>query len=88
MIQVEVLVNTMNSGRFQVNVRRQGQNPSPVQTYMTREEAEAALRAIGIREIDIQQTLDLLPDIGPNTPMSFGLMDLEEIKLHNNGFLV
>jgi hypothetical protein len=34
---------------------------------MTREEAEAVLRAIGIRDVDIQQTFDLLPEIGPNT---------------------
>ena len=55
---------------------------------MTREAAEAALRFIGIRDVDIQQTFDLLPEIGPNTPMSFGLMDLDDDVLRRNGFLV
>ena len=87
-VRVDLTVNTMNSGRFQVCVIRPGYNPNPVQTYMTREEAEAALRSIGIRDVDIQQTFDLLPEIGPNTPMSFGLMDLDEDALRRNGFMV
>ncbi len=50
--------------------------------------AEDVLRAIGIRDVDIQQTFDLLPEIGPNTLMSFGLMDLDEDVLRRNGFMV
>jgi hypothetical protein len=65
-VRVNVTLNTMNSGRFQVCVIRPGYNPNPVQTYMTREEAEAVLRSIvGIGDVDIQQTFDLLPEIGP-----------------------
>ena len=87
-VRVDLTVNKMNSGRFQVCVIRPGYNPNPVQMYTTRGEAEAALRSIGIRDVDIQQTFDLLPEIGPNTPMSFGLMDLDEHALRRNGFMV
>ena len=43
---------------------------------------------MGSRDVDIHQTFDLLREIGPNTRLSFGLMDLDEGVLRRNGFVV
>jgi hypothetical protein len=56
--------------------------------YLNRDEASEALLGIGLIPIDIQGTFEILDGNEPGTPVSFGLKDLDEELLRQNGFQV
>jgi hypothetical protein len=60
----------------------------PVMTYKNREEAERVLLAIGLNKVDIDHTFEIVQEVGPETPISFGLRELDEKPLRENGFRV
>ena len=78
---VNVSVNRLNSGRVQICVMKPQSNPHPVQTYPSVEEARKVLLGFGIGEKDVDATLKLLPEVGPNETLRFSSMDVPQRNL-------
>ena len=83
---VNVSVNRLNSGRVQICVMKPQSNPHPVQTYPSVEEARKVLLGFGIGAKDVDATLKLLPEVGPNATLRFSSMDVPQGNLWAQGF--
>jgi len=87
-VLVTVSLNSMNSGQVQVCVSKPQAIPSPVQTYSTPTEARNVLQAFGIGEKEIEDTLKLLIEVGPNQPLRFMPREIPQKVLSDHGFKV
>jgi hypothetical protein len=88
MIRADVVITRMlGSQRLRVTVVPAG-GQEQSNNYLNRDEAEEALLGIGLLPIDIQGTFEILDGNEPGTPVSFGLKDLDEELLRQNGFQV
>ncbi len=83
---VNVSVNRLNSGRVQICVMKPQSNPHPVQTYPSVEEARKVLLGFGINQKDVDATLKLLPEVGPNETLWLSSMDVPQGNLWAQGF--
>jgi|HubBroStandDraft_4_1064222.scaffolds.fasta_scaffold14107_7 hypothetical protein len=89
MLRREVTINTMKvSPRVQICLLEPTSKQGPVITCRSREDAERLLLAIGLNKVDINHTFEIVQDVGPEAPISFGLRDLDETALRDNGFRV
>jgi hypothetical protein len=83
---VNISVNSLYSGRFQICVSKPQSSPHPVQTYPSAEEARRVLLAFGIEEKAIDEIMNLLSDTGPNEPLYFKPMNVPQDNLWSHGF--
>jgi hypothetical protein len=85
-VLVSVTINSLNSGRIQICVRKPQASPSPVQTYATVDEARQVLIAFDIPENEVKDTLELLTEVGPNQLLHFSVKDIPQKTLWDRGF--
>ena len=83
---VNVSVNRLNSGRVQISVAKPQANPNPVQTYASIDIARRVLLDFGIDEKEVDSTLKLLSEIGPQDVLRFSAMDVAQNLLDKHGF--
>jgi hypothetical protein len=83
---VDVSVNRLNSGRVQICVARPQATPTPVQTYASIEMAQGVLLDFGIDEQEVNSTMKLLPEIGPEGVLRFPAMDISQSLLERHSF--
>ena len=79
-------MNSLNSGRFQICVGKPQSNALPVQTYSSLEEARRVLLELGIEQTQVDATLNLISDVGPNQPLYFSPTDIPQRILWDHGF--
>jgi len=85
-VLVKVGINSLNSGRVQISVSKPQANPQPVQTYPSPKEAREVLLEFCIDGKEIDDTLKLLSDVGPNQPLHFFARDIPQKVLSDYGF--
>jgi hypothetical protein len=83
---VYVSVNSINSGRIRVSIAKPHSNPRPVQTYPSIQSARQVLLEFAFDEKEIEETLNLLSEVGPNQPLHFLVRDIPQKILWNHGF--
>lgn len=83
---VAIQINSLNGGSIQVSVSKPQSNASSVQTYSCSEAARWVLSALGIDEKEIQETLKLLYDVGPNQRLHFLVREVPQKVLLDHGF--
>jgi len=85
-VVVSISVNSLNSGGVQICVAKPQYNPHPGQTYPSVELARQVLLDFGIEEKVIDETLKLLPEVGPNQALYFSPKDVPQHILGIHGF--
>jgi hypothetical protein len=85
---VGVSINRLKSGKVQICVAKPQYNSNPVQTFPSAKEARDVLLAFGIGEAEVNENLKLLPEVGPNEPLTFPPLDVPQNLLWKNGFKV
>jgi hypothetical protein len=85
-VLVKVGVKSLNSGRFQICVGKPQSNPQPVQTSSSLEQARRVLLELGIDQTQVDATLNLIPDVGPNQPLHFSPLEVPQSILWDHGF--
>ena len=83
---VKIGVNSLNSARVQIYVGKPESNPQPVQTYSSLEQARRVLLEFGIEPTQVDATLNLISDVGPNQPLYFSPLDVAQRILWDHGF--
>ena len=85
-VLVRISVNSLNSGRFQVSIGKPQSSPQPVQTYSSLEQARRVLLEFGIDQKQVEATLKLIPEVGPNQPLHFSPLEVPQRVLWDHGF--
>lgn len=85
---VTINVNSLSSGGIQICVSKPQAKLTLPQTYPSAREARAVLLEFGIDEKEIDDTLKLLLEVGPNQPLHLLVRDVPQKTLSDHGFKV
>jgi hypothetical protein len=85
-VLVSVHIKSLDGGKIQICVSRPQAKGDSGQTYQSFVHAREALLALGIDEKEIEETLQLLSDVGHDRPLHFLVRDIPQKVLSDNGF--
>jgi hypothetical protein len=84
-MNVQVMLNKMNSGQLQVTVVQGGQSTGTGMAYRTTDEVRDVLRSLRLDDHAVEARLQILEQIESNELLKFP-SDISPEILHANGF--
>jgi hypothetical protein len=87
-VLVNINVNRFENGRVQIQVAKPQGSPILVQIYPSTKAARRVLLEFGLDEKDVDATLKLLLEVGPNEPLTFSGRNVPQNILWKHGFKV